>query len=609
MKAGPQVLALGVRVGSIPTSRRKMPFSVKDGGLAFRDPRGFNLESVEQGRVGNCRRLGYFGAGFDMDMDNANRLTQFARMMGLTAGLFALAGATVGADHADVTAPAGDGWPRLSFVRIEIAPHEMSSLRGEPRTRVAASWADGGSTVTNVSVRIKGRVGSFRSVDDKPSLTVDFDRGDPGRRRLGVTRVHLNNSVEDPSFQHQWLAGEIFRAAGIPAPRVAHAVVTLNGRRLGLYVLQEGITDDFLGRHFSPGVGNLYEPEPGPGCDVDGPMKLNPGRGVSDRSDLATLAEAAREPVPSRRWERLGEVLDRDRFIDYLALEILLAHRDGYALARNNYRLYHDPVSHRFQFVPVGLDRLFGRLEVPLRPQFAGRVAQAVQGTEAGRAALAMRIGTLFTNHLLGVDWPRRVVANGEALAPGLSRAEARSLRRECEDLAERIQRRIDAVSRHLAEPVMSPLIFNQDVALIPGQLWRPVDPPDGGRLQRVTREGREQLSIAAGPRTSASWRARLQLEPGRYRVEVPVRTRGLRALPLGRNQGVALTVDGDRIGTTHWELGDVDGMILRTEFAVRAGSEPAGAETPSVEVSCVLRASAGEAWFDSEAARVIRMR
>ncbi len=50
----------------------------------------------------------------------------------------------------------------------------------------------------------------------------------------------------DPRFMNELLSGEVFQAAGVPAPRIVHAVVILNGRTLGLYYLKEGHDKGFL---------------------------------------------------------------------------------------------------------------------------------------------------------------------------------------------------------------------------------------------------------------------------------------------------------------------------------------------------------------------------
>jgi spore coat protein CotH len=57
-----------------------------------------------------------------------------------------------------------------------------------------------------------------------------------------------------------------------------------------------------------------------------------------------------------------------DRFISFIAMEMLTSHWDGYAAAVNNFRIYHDPKTDKLVFITHGLD---GTLK---RPSFSIRV-------------------------------------------------------------------------------------------------------------------------------------------------------------------------------------------------------------------------------------------
>ena len=74
----------------------------------------------------------------------------------------------------------------------------------------------------------------------------------------GLTKLMLNNSSQDQTFLSELLATRLFRDAGVPAARVTHSRVTLNGRDLGLYVAIEAMNKRFLKRHFGKATGNLY---------------------------------------------------------------------------------------------------------------------------------------------------------------------------------------------------------------------------------------------------------------------------------------------------------------------------------------------------------------
>jgi len=149
--------------------------------------------------------------------------------------------------------------------RIEIAAADLQKLRQDPRQDVRVSVRHGDKFYPDTALHLKGRVGSFRDVDDKPGMTLSFDKFG-AREPLGeVLKVHLNNSVEDPTYLNEALGAELFGGAGVPAARVAHALVELNGRDLGLYVLKEAFTKEFLSRYFRRTDGNLYEPVPSTG--------------------------------------------------------------------------------------------------------------------------------------------------------------------------------------------------------------------------------------------------------------------------------------------------------------------------------------------------------
>ncbi len=146
-------------------------------------------------------------------------------------------------------------------------------------------------------------------------------------------------------------------------------------------------------------------------------------------------------------------------------------------------------------------------------------------------------------------------------------------------------------LARQLAAPPLPTLHFENEVASLAELLWKPVDAPEGGGLERTTQNERTVLSIRAGPVTAASWRSRGILPRGRYRFQALAKTVSVQPLPFGRNQGAALRLSGSGrsritlIGTQDWQP-------LPLDFAVTASEQ-------EVEFICELRASQGDAWFD----------
>jgi spore coat protein CotH len=285
--------------------------------------------------------------------------------------------------------------PRL---QIQMDAAAQDSLRKNPREYVPATVTEGATVYPQVAVHLKGSVGSFRPLDDMPALTLDFSRFENGRKFHGLRRIYLNNSVEDPSYTNDKIGSEFFQAAGAPAPRVTRSLVRLNGGAPRLYVLKEGFTEDFLERYFHHISGELYEP--GTRHDVDEKLERNSVEFPFDRNRTALkkLAAATRETDPAQRWQKLEAALDTRQFLTFMAAEVILGHRDGYCINRNNFRVYHDLDSDKMIFFPHGMDQLLGTADLPWQPNWSGLVAQAVMSTPEGSQGYAAVFGALLTN-------------------------------------------------------------------------------------------------------------------------------------------------------------------------------------------------------------------
>jgi spore coat protein CotH len=280
---------------------------------------------------------------------------------------------------------------------IDLGPRELNALRREPRKYVRATLKEGDKIVgREVGVHLKGAAGSFRGIDDKPSLTLNMDKFTKGQRFHGMDKFHLANSVQDPSYVSELICGELFRAAGVPASRVSHAVVTINGRRRGLYYVKEGYDRFFRKRHFGSSSGNLYDG--GFLRELDQPLQRLAGKDdVKDHADLKALVAAARERDPRRRFERLEKLLDLDKFVSFLVLEVITWDWDGYPMNRNNYRVYHEPKRDKITFIPSGMDQMFGDPNGTILPNFQGLIARALLQTPQGRERYLTRFREIMT--------------------------------------------------------------------------------------------------------------------------------------------------------------------------------------------------------------------
>lgn len=267
-----------------------------------------------------------------------------------------------------------------SVLSIEISLSDAGwvSLNNDPYTWVEASVGVGGAWYDTVGLRIKGQWGSLRNLDQKAAFRVDLDRYVSGQEHRGLGSFTLNNMVQDRSYFHERTAYRLMRALGTPAPRTAYAAVWLNGEYRGLYLFVESPDERFLARWFDDPDGNLYEGEYGQDLTWDHLSSLDQDEqgadGVTDRSDLAALAEVlAGGPNPARVDDFRARV-DVERTAGTFAAEVLTGHWDGYFYYPNNWRAYHEPDTGRFTVLAWGMDQTFGWNGDPWSP--SGAVAQ-----------------------------------------------------------------------------------------------------------------------------------------------------------------------------------------------------------------------------------------
>jgi spore coat protein CotH len=336
---------------------------------------------------------------------------------------------------------------------IELEPKEADALRRDPRKYVKATIKEGDTVVgRDVGIHLKGAAGSFRGLDDKPSLTLNMDKFGVDQRFHGMDKFHLANSVQDPSYLSELICGELFRAAGVPASRVAHAVVTLNGRPRGLYYVKEGYDKYFLRRNFGNNSGNFYDG--GFLQELDQPLQLVTGKDdVKDRADLKALVAAARERDPKDRFKKLERLLDLDKFLSYLAVEVITWDWDGYPMKRNNYRVYHDPKRDKITFIPSGMDQMFADPNGPILPGFDGLIARALVDTPEGRERYFARLAEIMKTVYRPDDLVKRLDELQAVVQPALAKADpgaARGYAGQVDRLRQAVRQRQKSVEEQL---------------------------------------------------------------------------------------------------------------------------------------------------------------
>lgn len=484
------------------------------------------------------------------------------------------------------------------YLRLQLEKSALDSLRRDPRRYVRAQLFEGDIHYRDVAVHLKGAAGSFRQVDDKPAMTVSLDRFTRNQNFYGLTKIHLNNSVQDSSYLAEYITGVMFRAANVPAPRVAHAVVELNGRKLGLYVLKEAFTKEFLSLHFPDTSGNLYDG--GFVKDITEPLERDSGNGPQDHSDLKALVAAAQEKDPDLRWERLCMLLDMDRFINYLAIENMTWDWDGYPMNRNNYRIYHDPGTGRMVFLPHGTDQMFSQPGGPLLSPLQGLLAVAIMRTGEARRLYRQRYCELFQTVYHAAELTNQLHQLEQRIQQTLPKDSAhlaRELAGPAQDLRRRIMERARSIERQLKELPPATLKFTSPV--VPLRQWRRQEEAFQARLEQgPDPQGTNALLIAAAQPLTASWRARVTLPAGRYRFCAAVQTSALKTSGPGAPGGAGLRASGDPRHPSAYTTNAPHWTTLECPLEITAPFE-------ELELICELRHASGEARFAVDSLRL----
>jgi hypothetical protein len=267
-------------------------------------------------------------------------------------------------DAANAASPTDE--PGLAFgakiidIALTLDEAATQSLVAAPDVGVSGQMrfrdASGADTTYDVTIHIKGGKGSARPLDDKPAFKVKLGKAD---RFFGLEQLTLNNMVQDQTMEHEALGYQVYEAAGVPVPATGYARVSVNGQPYGLYLNLETIDAHFLKRRLGDDRGVLYEGAYGVDLRAADAEKFQLHEGKdADRAQLKTLIRALDAPGDAVFYGTPPQV-DTRSFLAMMAAGTLLNDWDNYYHS-NNYRIYWNPSTSQWVFIPTGIDLTFG---------------------------------------------------------------------------------------------------------------------------------------------------------------------------------------------------------------------------------------------------------
>jgi spore coat protein CotH len=306
-------------------------------------------------------------------------------LVGVCACWGALAGTAAAASPAD--------WmyepTTFTEVRLTLPPASYKTLEEHPEDEyvpgtfsIAETNGTPGhigsfSTPIEVGIRLKGSIGSLRSINEKAAFKIKFDGVVEGQTFDGLEKLTLNNMVQDPSMIHETMAYAAFHEMGVYAPHTGFTYLWINGKSYGLHLNIETQDQVALEKQFGPFQSppqHLYEGEYG--ADVSSttnPMtghkrwedlEVDEGK-KKEKGDLAALLGAV-EGTTGAFSERVAPYADLPEMTRMWMTEKYIGHWDGYSgtpegeYQPNNYYLYSNPAG-VFQILPWGTDQTWAQ--------------------------------------------------------------------------------------------------------------------------------------------------------------------------------------------------------------------------------------------------------
>jgi spore coat protein H len=221
-------------------------------------------------------------------------------------------------------------------------------------------------TIYNAGIGLRGNT-SLQSA--KKSFQITFNALVPGQKYHGLSKMNLNGEHNDPCIIRSKICWDMLRNFGVPAPRANHVKVYINGNYYGLYINVENINDDFVQSRFGNENGNLYKCLYGSDLTWLGNnqsayetsnYELKTNELTNDRSDLIHFIDVLNNTPISDLQCELEKVLNVDNMIRCMAFDVLSGNWDGPLYNKNNFFLYKNTFTNKFEYIPYDLDNTLG---------------------------------------------------------------------------------------------------------------------------------------------------------------------------------------------------------------------------------------------------------
>lgn len=226
-------------------------------------------------------------------------------------------------------------------------------------------------TLEEVGFRLRGNTSRYSA---KKSFKVSFNTYEPGRKWYGLEKLNLNGEHNDPSIMRSKLSWDIVREMGLPGSRCNHVLLYINGNFHGVYINVEQIDEEFVGSRFGNNDGNLFKclypadlkykgANPELYKQVYGERRaydLKTNKAADDYTDLADFIDLLNNTSSSNFYCQITNSFNVFDYLKAAAIDVFTANWDGYIYNKNNFYLYHNTETNKFEFIHYDLDNTYG---------------------------------------------------------------------------------------------------------------------------------------------------------------------------------------------------------------------------------------------------------
>lgn len=229
-------------------------------------------------------------------------------------------------------------------------------------------------TLDDVGIRARGNVARQ---DKKFPWKLNFNYFVPGRKFHGLERFNVNANATDPTMSRPRILFDLFREMGVPAPRTHYIHMTINdGLKVeGVYLQTEQVDEEFVQAWFGRKDGSLYKCRLGdfvpanlefvpPGTPMtyrlydDGEVYQE--KITDDFTALAEFIDFVNNTDDATFKAGITDRLNVDEFLRAMAVDLVSGQWDGYWIISNNYYIYQNLTTGRFEYIPWDLDQSYG---------------------------------------------------------------------------------------------------------------------------------------------------------------------------------------------------------------------------------------------------------